>query len=79
MKRKIGVFFLLVGIVQLFIFWGSVQASLPNSRWLFIGFLAIIGGLVMIFRGRETPESQRFRTIRKLRGKKRVTALKDKT
>jgi hypothetical protein len=70
MKRKIGVFFLIIGIVLIFIFWGSVQASLPNSRWLFFGFLAIIGGLVLIIRGREMSESQRFRTIRKLRGKK---------
>lgn len=70
MKQRIGVFFLIVGIVLLFIFWGSMQASLPVFRWLFFGSLAIIWGLALIFRGRETVESQRFRTIKKFRSNK---------
>ncbi len=70
MKQRIGVFFLIVGIVLIYIFWGSAQASLLNFRWLLFGLLAIIWGIALIFRGREATESQRFRTIKKLRGKK---------
>ncbi len=70
MKQRIGAFFLIVGILLIYIFWGSAQSSLPNFRWLLFGLLAIIWGIALIFRGREATESQRFRTIKKLRGKK---------
>ena len=70
MKQRIGAFLLIVGIILLFVFWGSMQASLPIFRWLLFGILAIIWGLALIFRGQEATESQRFRTIKKLRGDK---------
>ncbi|MEN8172992.1 MAG: hypothetical protein ABFS03_08950 [Chloroflexota bacterium] len=70
MKQKIGAFFLLAGMMLIFIFWGSLGASPSSSRWLFIGILSIIWGLFLIRRGRTVSESQRFRTLRKLRGKK---------
>lgn len=77
MKQKIGAFFFIVGIVLIFMFWGSVQASLPIGRWLLFGFLSI-GGWVLIYRGREVPENQRFRMLKKMRGKKERNS-KDKT
>jgi len=71
MKQRIGAFFFIVGIVLIFIFWGPVDASQPIFQWLFIGLLLIVWGVVLISRGREKSESQRFRTLRKLRGKKK--------
>jgi len=73
MKQKLGAFFLLAGIMLVFMFWGSAGASLSMSRWLFFGFLLIIWGVILIYRGRVISESQRFRTLRKLRGKKNDT------
>ena len=74
MKQKIGTLFILAGIVLSFMFWGSTGGSPPVFQWVFLGLLLIIWGIALIFRGREKTESQRFRTIRKLRGKKNDSA-----
>jgi hypothetical protein len=71
MTFRIGIFFLLLGLISLFVFFASDFSQQP-IYWLFFVSLGLIFLGIMFARKGYTapPPSDRFRTIRKLGRKK---------
>jgi hypothetical protein len=68
MYRRIGEFFLFIGLILLVIFFASDQSQELAWGYLIIGGgLVILGGILMWRRRGPEIESNRFRTYRKLR------------
>lgn len=67
-KGKVGRFLLFIGLILLVVFFAMDQAKHASYGYFCIGaVLTLLGGLLMI-RGHQPPaESQRFRTVRRLR------------
>ncbi|MEA3350987.1 MAG: hypothetical protein U9Q82_10225 [Chloroflexota bacterium] len=70
MKKRIGIFFLIVGIFFLIIFAASVESGETSILLFLLGVVQTWLGGFLWWRNRdEKPESQYFRLIRKLRSK----------
>ncbi|MBN2148981.1 MAG: hypothetical protein JW726_16470 [Anaerolineales bacterium] len=69
-KGRIGVFFLMIGLVLLVIFFTTDQAQHPAYGFFFIGAALTFLGGYLIWRNRKPPApTERFRTLRKMRQK----------
>ena len=72
MGRQIGLFFLFVGVIVVFVFAASFQVGSPEYILCLIGLASLMLGALLIFRYRRTPtESDRFRLIGKVRDRKK--------
>jgi hypothetical protein len=75
-KRKVGQFFLYLGLILLVIFFASDQAQHPAYGYFFAGAgLVFLGGYLM-WRDRPPvePNTERFRTLRKIREQQKKRA-----
>jgi len=66
MGPRIGIFFTLVGGFLLLLFSGSITSGTGVAQWFLVGALSFFLGIFLLYRYRENPTSQRFRTIRKI-------------
>jgi len=66
-KRKVGQFFLFIGLILLVIFFATDQARHPSYGYFIGGFACVFLGGFMMFRYRKPaePNTARFRTVRK--------------
>jgi hypothetical protein len=72
MFMRIGIFFIMISVIVLFIFVASYQVDDPNYSLLLGGLALIFIGIFMVIRNRRpTEKAERFRTIRKLRSRKK--------
>jgi len=76
LKRKIGQFFLYLGLILLVIFFTTDQAQHPAYGYFFSGFGLALLGILMMWRYRNPvePNTERFRTVRKLRDRDKQRA-----
>lgn len=69
-KGRLGQFFLVIGLILLAIFFTTDQSSSPACGLFFFGaVLAFLGGYLIWRDLKPPPETQRFRTLRKMRQK----------
>lgn len=72
MGRQIGLFFLVVGLLVVFIFAASFQVNQPEYVACLIGLASLMLGAFLIYRYRRRPaETDRFRLIGKMRNRKK--------
>ena len=72
MLLRIGVFFIMISLVVLFVFVASYQIDNPSYSLLLGGLALIFVGVFMVIRNRRPSEGTgRFRSIRKLRSRKK--------
>jgi hypothetical protein len=72
MAYKIGIFFIMIGIIGLLIFITSVQAQQALCIWGAASVIAIVFGLVLAIRNRvAAPPSEYFRIVRQVKDKKK--------
>jgi hypothetical protein len=71
MLRRIGVFFMLVGILILFLFFASGTKNPQSLTFLCAGSALSLMGGTLWYRGRDRTPAERFRTIRKYSSKKK--------
>lgn len=68
LRRRLANFGLLVGGVMLALFFTSDAASAPNAKFLLWGLLLVIFGWMLGKKKKNHPEeSNRFRTIRRIK------------
>jgi hypothetical protein len=69
MKRKIGLFFIYLGLILLVVFFVSDQALHPSYGYFFGGFGLSFLGIYLFWRSHAPvdPNTERFRTMRKWR------------
>lgn len=66
MGRQVGMFFLFVGMIVVFVFAASLQVGTPAYIYCLAGFLLIALGGYLIYQNRSRPEpASRFRILRK--------------
>ena len=71
MLVRVGIFFITISLVVLFVFVASYQVDTPRYSLLLGGFVLILIGVFMIIRNRQPPEkAERFRIFRKMRSRK---------
>lgn len=71
-KRRISIFFILLGVVVLALFFTSDVVEKPNIGYLFWGIIFIILGAKFLRSSHPEPEeSQRFRLFRKIFSRKK--------
>ena len=69
-RSRLGVFFILVGLVLLVIFFTTDQSKTPGYGFFFAGIAALYLGGALFWRSRKPPaEEPRFRTLRRIRQK----------
>jgi drug/metabolite transporter (DMT)-like permease len=78
MLRRIGVFFMLVGILILFLFFASDRTSSQSLTFLCAGSALSLTGGMLWYRGRDRTPAERFRTLRKYSSKKKKEDDKNK-
>ena len=67
LKKRLGIFFTLLGAAVLGLFFTSDTISQPQIGYLFWGVVFFGIGVMFLRRGRTPPEeSQRFRLVRRL-------------
>lgn len=67
LKRRLGIFFTLLGAAVLGLFFTSDTISQPQIGYLFWGVIFFALGVLFLRRSRTPPEeSQRFRLVRRL-------------
>jgi len=66
MVRRVGTFFLLVGILIIFISFGSDERDSQAIQIFCVGLTCALVGLVIWYRTREPSQSSRFRLIKKI-------------
>jgi hypothetical protein len=72
MKRQIGIFFLFIGLIVAIVAVISFQVKTPSAPACLIGMILVGFGFFLIWRDRpEVPASERFKTVRKLKEKKK--------
>jgi uncharacterized membrane protein YfcA len=72
MGRQVGMFFLFVGMIVVFVFAASLQLGSPEYSYCLIGLLLVILGGYLIYRNRRTPEpAERFRILRRRQKKEK--------
>ncbi len=72
MARQIGLFLLYVGVIISIIAVASFQVKTPSAPACIIGLILVGFGLFLIWRNRtETPASERFKTLKKMKEKKK--------
>ena len=74
LKSGFSRIFLMIGVILLTLFVAAdiVEVEVLNPLYLLFGVLFTGVGIFLLLAGRETPEeSARFRTLRKLAGRKR--------
>jgi hypothetical protein len=65
-KRRIGLFFLFIGLISLVIFFTADHSVYPGVEYFFVGVLFCVLGFALIWRDRKPPqESKRFRLFRR--------------
>ena len=74
MGRQIGIFFLVVGMIVVFVFATSVQAKTPDFALCLVGFGSTMLGALLIYKFRRKRDpANRFRMINKMRNRKNKT------
>ncbi len=72
MGRNIGLFFLVVGLIVVFVFAASVQVGSPEISLCLIGGASLLLGATLVYRYRRiSTESERFRIFGKMRNRKK--------
>ncbi len=72
MGRHIGSFFFFVGLLAIFIFAASTQVGNPNYVSCLVGLAFLLLGAFLIYKyRRRATETDRFRTIGKMRNRKK--------
>ena len=72
MGRQIGLFFLFVGVIVVFVFAASLQVDSPEYVLCLIGLASLMLGAFLIYRYRRRPaETDRFRLVGKMRNRKK--------
>ncbi len=71
---RIGNFLILVGAGLMMVFIGSIQGNVPQFGYFFFSLIALFLGFILRRRAKRADrvgaaQSERFRTLRKLRGK----------
>lgn len=67
LKRRLGIFFTLLGAAFLGLFFTSDTISQPQIGYLIWGAVSVAAGISFLRRSRTPPEeSQRFRLVRRL-------------
>ena len=70
LRVRIGRFFLIIGLLVIFLFIATFLAGAPIFEFLMAGVIGVILGLALMVRGRSPPAgSERFRTVRSARRK----------
>jgi hypothetical protein len=77
-RRRVGVFFLFLGVVSLVMFGASIGAEAPLVLAFFAGTIFLISGLALVLRNRTPPTSERFRAIRTVQQKMGTRGQKEK-
>jgi hypothetical protein len=78
-KGRIGLFFILVGLVLWVIFFTTDQAKYPSPGYFFIGVAALfLGGYLWWRDWKAPPEAGRFRSLRRMRQKRAERSAKKK-
>ncbi len=67
--RRIGMFFILIGIVGCVLFISLIRAGKPVFEFLLISLLAFAFGYLFLRRESPPPADERFHTLRKIRRK----------
>jgi hypothetical protein len=70
MLRRVGMFFLLVGLMIMFIFFPSGSANTESLTIFCSGIPFVILGISMWLRSRDSTPAERFRLLRMLSRKK---------
>jgi hypothetical protein len=66
MKRRVGVFLVIVGLILLVIFFTIDQSERALPVLFFSGLVSVFVGVVVVWRNQEPPKpSERFRSVRK--------------
>lgn len=70
---RVGIFFIVVGIMALIPFVASEQLNQPDYRYFFIGLILLVTGGVLIWRNRppKPQDVQRFRIFKRKPKEKR--------
>jgi hypothetical protein len=77
-KRRVGLFFLFIGLISLVIFFTADHSLDPGVEYLFVGLLLSISGIALFWRNRKPPEeSKRFRMLRRRQSKAEREASKE--
>jgi hypothetical protein len=72
MARQIGIFFFFLGLIISIVAVASLQAKTPSVSACLLSLLLVGFGLFLIWRNRvEVPASERFKTLKKMREKKK--------
>ena len=72
MLSRVGYFLIMISIIMLFVFAASYQVNKPDYGLLLGGLLVIFIGVVIVIKNRRPSEkADRFRTIRKIRSRKK--------
>jgi hypothetical protein len=72
MSVRIGVFFTSIGALILFVFVASYMSDAPRYEFCLGGMLCLALGIFMVIKYRKPPEkADRFRSIRKIRSRKK--------
>ncbi len=73
MKRQIGIFFLVIGLIVAIVAAFSFQAKAPSAPACLIGIILVGFGLFLIWRDRpEVPASERFKDLAKNERKEKI-------
>ena len=79
LKKRLGIFFALLGAAVLGLFFTSDTISQPQIGYLFWGVIFFALGVLFLRRSRTPPEeSQRFRLVRRVFSGKKGGSAKDK-
>jgi uncharacterized membrane protein len=66
MKRRVGVFLIIIGLILLVVFFTIDQSERAQPGLFFSGLFSVLLGVALVWRNREPPmPSERFRSVRK--------------
>jgi len=72
MTRQIGLFFLFLGLIVSIVAVASFQAKPPSASACLLSIILVGIGFVLVWRNRvDAPASERFKTLKKMREKKK--------
>jgi len=67
MKRRLGQFLVVIGLILLVVFFTTDQSQNPQPGLFFSGLAGVFLGGFLVWRNRPVPKpSERFRSVRKI-------------
>jgi uncharacterized membrane protein len=67
MKRRVGVFLIIIGLILLVVFFTIDQSERALPGLFFSGLACVFVGVIMVWRNQEPAKpSERFRSVRKV-------------